>query len=561
MKREFSVCALVAVVLAFAAAAVPGPIQSQKPLPPAQTPFAKTLPPQAHFPQHRNFPILSDLPVPKIFPDLIPLTPIERLGKQLVFDTVLSDPFPATQPSASQQQQGKFFIPIRPGERILTDIRHLPLDTPLMESCATCHAIRSGQSGPSSENNIEFGGILPGAPLGTFGSVKAPHLGYRLAFAPQGPFTFVDDEGEEELVFGIFGNKRGRDGIDVGASTNPVEMGNKSTESVSNSGHGKLRQGFSKLIARKIPFRPYANLWKQVFGVNDFTFNPAQVSPSDPSFINVVSGEERIFTHFLEACQAYCCSPEVVSFSTKDDAEDEGLYEFTPSEQRGKDLFNGKAQCSKCHSDTEITIPFAQRGRQTKHSDIYTNFSAANTGVPKSFRNPSLRNNPAFIDIGVQGDPFPSQDGTDLTDPKFRGTFNIPSLRDFARVPNAQFVKSAFHNGALVGTIDDLLEQVFDFYDLRNVAESDKCGPTGLRARVVVDLRDGPPKGFHMLFPPPETLGDNVVNVAGNSPSNAGSDLAHDGRVGNLGLTRKEKKDGAAFVKCLVDGFMAPQAP
>jgi hypothetical protein len=74
---------------------------------------------------------------------------------------------------------------------------------------------------------------------------------------------------------------------------------------------------------------------------------------------------------------------------------------------------------------------------------------------------------------------------------------------------------------------------------------------------VAFDLRLGPPAGYTRLIDPPAVI-ENVQNVAGILPANAGTDLDHNGQVGNLGLSDQDEDDLVAFISTLSDGFTDP---
>jgi cytochrome c peroxidase len=102
------------------------------------------------------------------------------------------------------------------------------------------------------------------------------------------------------------------------------------------------------------------------------------------------------------------------------------------------------------------------------------------------------------------------------------------------------------HNGVFKS-----LEEVVHFYNKRNIAV-DVNGN-----ELAFDWRVGPPSGYTALFPPPEIL-DNVQNVAGVSPADAGADVENNGQVGNLGLRPREEADVVNFLKTLTDGYTRP---
>jgi cytochrome c peroxidase len=88
------------------------------------------------------------LPAPSPPRDSVQLTPVEKLGKLMLYDTTLSNP---------------------PGY-----------------ACATCHVAETGQTGPNSEINA-FSGPQPGVVPGRF-SDRKPQSYLYAAFSPEGPY-------------------------------------------------------------------------------------------------------------------------------------------------------------------------------------------------------------------------------------------------------------------------------------------------------------------------------------------------------------------------------------
>src|SRR6266404_1512900 len=91
--------------------------------------------------------IVGPLPPPVMPPDEIPLTPVEKLGKFMLYDHTLSNP------------SGY--------------------------ACATCHVLQTGFTGPDSTVNL-FGGQQPGVVPGRFSNRKPQMYAYA-AFSPVGP--------------------------------------------------------------------------------------------------------------------------------------------------------------------------------------------------------------------------------------------------------------------------------------------------------------------------------------------------------------------------------------
>ncbi|HTV76332.1 MAG TPA: hypothetical protein VMD57_04970, partial [Candidatus Baltobacteraceae bacterium] len=305
--------------------------------------------------------------------------------------------------------------------------------------------------------------------------------------------------------------------------------------------------GYSPLVAEKLKRRPYSQLFRRVFGRSIFE----------------TSSDKDIYDLMTAAIARYEASAEVNPFSSKFDDSKYGTppsnrYQFTASEENGRQLFFGKAQCFQCHSSAKLD-PVLQA---TGGKDTFTMYCYANIGVPKNPSNPfytetNSESNPIgfnplgadFIDYGLGANPNRASDGTVFMNDtpgdiaQFRGLFKAPSLRNLDKRPNPAFVKSYMHNGAFKS-----LEEVVHFYNKRNIA-TNSAGD-----EVAFDLRVGPPAGYTPLFPPPEVL-DNVQNASGVSPNKAGNDVASNGQVGNLGLTAKEEADLISFLKTLTDGY------
>jgi cytochrome c peroxidase len=311
-----------------------------------------------------------------------------------------------------------------------------------------------------------------------------------------------------------------------------------------------LQGGFSPLLAEKLKDRPYTNLFLRVFGKDAFANFPPQ----------------QIYELFALATAAYESSGEVNGFSSKYDASKFGTpaknqYTLTPSEERGRQLYFGQAQCSACHSSA--ALPGVQAITQGK--DTFTMYCYANIGVPKNLGNPFYQEtdpvtnphgfNPQgtnFIDFGLGANPNPAPDGTRFFNKvpgdivQFRGLFKTPSNRNEDKRPFPNFVKAYMHNGVF----KSLLE-VVHFYNKRNIA----VNASG--QEVAFDLRKGPPAGFTPLFAPPEVL-DNVQNVVGVTPAQATAATESNGQVGNLQLSPEQEQDLVNFLAILSDGFTKP---
>jgi cytochrome c peroxidase len=117
----------------------------------------------------------------------------------------------------------------------------------------------------------------------------------------------------------------------------------------------RLWGGYSPLLAEKLKSRPYTSLFKKVYGQDAF-------SKYTPQQINVL---------FSLAVAAYESTGEVNAFSSKYDASKYGmpsknLYTLSASEERGRQLYFGQAQCFQCHSSAGLSdVMQATKGKET----------------------------------------------------------------------------------------------------------------------------------------------------------------------------------------------------
>jgi cytochrome c peroxidase len=420
--------------------------------------------------------LAGPLPAPHQPRDIIQLTPVEKLGKEMLYDSTLSNP---------------------PGY-----------------ACATCHVAETGYTGPNSEVNA-FSGPQPGVVPGRF-SDRKPQSYLYAAFSPEGPYY---DPALRTWLGGNFWDGRVSDLSKQGLQPpiNPNEMAN-TPEGPYTPANG----GYSPLLVQKLADRPYTPLFKQVYGQDAFQkYTPKQ-----------------LYELFGEALAAY-----------------------QSSEERGRQLFFGQAQCFQCHSSA--AVPAIQAITQGKNT--FTMYCYANIGVPKNIANPYYQqtdkdSNPhgynplgtKYVDYGLGSNPNPAPDGTRFYKnvpgdiPEFRGLFKAPSMRGTDKRPSPDFVKAYMHNGVFKS-----LKDVVHFYNKRNIAV-DAAGK-----EIAFDLRKGPPAGYTALFPPPEVL-ENVQNVAGVTPAQATATTESNGQVGNLQLSSQQEDDLVNFIRILNDGYTKP---
>jgi len=437
-------------------------------------------------------------------PNVVALTPAEQLGKNLLFDTTLSNPAGM--------------------------------------ACATCHLPTTGFTGPNTVINYNLG-VMPGVVTGRFGHRKPQTIAYA-AFSPVGPYF---DEDIQVWLGGTFWDGRTPDlpGQAKMPFLDADEMAN-----IPTGPYPPHAGGYSSAVVARVKTRPYANLFAQVYGAQ------AVASATDSQFYGLIT----------QAIADYESSLEVNQFSSKYDGSkfgvpSRGKYQLSAYEERGRQLFFGKAQCFQCHSSATLEPVLAVTGGK----DVFTMYCYANIGVPKNPQNPyytetSAAANPNgsnplganFIDYGLGGNPNPAPGGQKFMTSTpgdmaaFRGLFKAPSLRNADARPRPDFIKAYMHNGVFKS-----LAQVIHFYNKRNIAIN------AASQEIAFDLRVGPPKGYFPLFAPPEVM-DNVQNVAGVTPALATSDVASNGQVGNLQLSVAEEAELAMFLMILTDGFMSP---
>src|ERR1700738_4633081 len=260
------------------------------------------------------------LPAPRMPRDIIPLPPVEKLGRLMLYDSTLSTP---------------------PGY-----------------ACATCHVAEAGYTGPNSEINA-FSGPQPGVVPGRY-SDRKPQSYLYAAFSPEGPYF---DPHQQVWLGGSFWNGRVPDLAKQALQPpiNPNEMAN-----TPDGPYPPLIGGYSPLLVQKLAKRPYYELFKQVYGQEVFN----------------VSSPKQVYELFGEALAAYESSGEVCAFSSKYDASKYGnppkdLYTLTPSEDGERNLFSAHAQCAACH--TSASIPAIQATTQGK--ETLTMYCFANIGV------------------------------------------------------------------------------------------------------------------------------------------------------------------------------------
>ena len=330
------------------------------------------------------------------------------------------------------------------------------LSDPVGQSCAVCHGPTVGWTGPDQVINAG-GAVYEGAVPGRFGNRKPP----ASAYAGDSPILYYDGT---KWVGGMFWDGRATGWTlgdplaeqALGPFLNPAEQNNASPQ----------------VVIDKVLASSYAVLFTQVC--------------TDPATYYECIGR---------SIAAYERSKEVSKFTSKYDYWLQGKAKLTGQEQRGLELFTGKAKCANCHV-----------------APLFTDFTYDNLGVPKNPMNPfyHMPYNPDgenWVDTGLGGFLQAAGYAETVWGPEW-GKQKVPTLRNVDLRPAKKFVKAYSHNGYFKS-----LEEIVHFYNTRDV----------------------PGVGW----PVPEVAAN--INMA---------------EMGNLGLNRGEELAIVAFLQTLSDGYV-----
>jgi cytochrome c peroxidase len=416
------------------------------------------------------------------------------------------------------------------------------------EACAFCHTPQAGFTGGIEALNRTTV-AYPGSVRQRFSQRKPQSVAYAV-YSP----VLRYDASQHDFYGGNFWDMRAT-GWRTGSAAveqaerppiNPVEMGSSDTA----------------CTVYRLAARPYRKLFELAWGAQAFALNwPRDVDricsvpggpleqknaqslePNENPTALRLSAVDRgrahaTFDQMASAIAAFEGSSEVSPFSSKFDAYLGGSVKLSPAEQRGYDLFRGKAQCNTCHLDGNGNGS-NQHTATTDSRPLFTDETSSNLGVPK---NPALafygENRPdrygytanpagrAFIDTGVGGFLLgpnnPNAAWTKLA-PQFEAKVKVPTLRNVDMRPNSSFVKAYMHNGYFKN-----LKDVVHFYNTRDTLPRCAIGTRGVNVTC---------------WPAPE----DSANM--------------DKTIGALGLTEQDENDLVAFMKALTDGFIVPKA-
>ncbi|MDB5073490.1 MAG: putative methylamine utilization protein MauG [Candidatus Eremiobacteraeota bacterium] len=431
------------------------------------------------------------------------------------------------------------------GKLIFFD-RHLSVNG--NEACAFCHMPQTGFTGGVQAFNTSTV-AYPGSVRQRFSQRKPQSAAYAV-YSP----VLHYDAAQQNFYGGNFWDMRAT-GWRTGNATaeqaerppiNPVEMGFPDTA----------------CAVYRLKSRPYRKLFETVWGAQAFAIdwpanadqvcrtpsgplqqkNANSLEPNENPAVMRLSAIDRGRSHatydqIAYAIAAYEGSSEVSPFSSKFDAFLAGTVKLTAQEQRGFDLFRGKAKCNTCHLDGNGS----GSNQHTAAADVrplFTDETPSNLGVP---RNAALafysENKPdrygyivnsagsAFIDKGVgtflTGPNSPNAAWVKLA-PQYEAKVKVPTIRNVDKRPNPSFVKAYMHNGYFKS-----LKDVVHFYNTRDTLPRCAAGARGVNVTC---------------WPAPE----DSANM--------------DKTIGALRLTDQEENDIVAFMKTLTDGFSVPRS-
>ncbi|MEJ2694013.1 MAG: cytochrome c peroxidase [Candidatus Thiodiazotropha sp.] len=383
------------------------------------------------------------------------------------------------------------------GKRIFDDTN---LSINQNQSCASCHDLAWGGTNPDSTTNA-VGAVHEGSFTDRFGNRKPPSA----AYATPSPIFHRSTSGTGEYVGGMFwdgratGEKLASPAADQaqGPFLNPVEMGLPD----------------SACVVYLVSTSRYTSLYQEVWGdgISSISFPSDTESLCRQEGVTIsLSSEDRDkveaeFNNVALSIAAYESSPEVNRFSSKFDASRCRKFALTEEQQEGLELFEGKAQCSSCHTTT---------GRNA----VFTDFTYDNLGVPKNPENPALRADPNYVDYGLGGYLKNRGEPASVYEPEL-GKMKVPTLRNVSKKPSRDAVKAYTHNGYF-----KTLKGLVHFYNTRDVKPS--CQDLYTEAEALAAD----------CWPSPE-VPENVNTT----------------ELGNLGLSEEEENAIVAFLNILTD--------
>jgi len=424
-------------------------------------------------------------------------------------------------------------------------------------ACGFCHMPYAGFSGPIPSVNLTMI-----AYPGSFQFRAGKRTAQRYTYSPRYPVLELYPD--QALLFG--GNFW--DGRSTGYLLQSADAEQAQHPPVDTQEHALPD---TACIAFRLESASYKSFFEKIWGdVLDIKFpgnteeicetpGGATVFGTDTTPIKL-SLEDRakansVYNHWGQSISFFEDSPQVSPFTSKVDANINGMYTYTPDELAGAILFAGKGNCNSCHIDgqrTTLTPGQTQTGTYAVNArPLFTCFGYSNLGLPLNPRDAifyqttpdffGFTPNPfgfgfrdlglgTFLRSGFGSAPNPNSTWTQLA-PRMDGRQQVSTVRNVAmtppqcpttEAPGPYFQKEFFHNGYIKS-----LKQLVHFYNTRDKfpfpVTSGHC-PSGTTEKVD-------------CWPMPEV------------PNNI------DMTVGNLGLTDQEENQLVIIMQALNDGF------
>lgn len=381
------------------------------------------------------------------------------------------------------------------------------------QSCASCHGLDVGWTGPDSEFNLH-GSVYEGSVPGRFGNRKPPSSAYA---TPSPILHYVLDKKEALFIGGNFWDGR----------ATGEKLGNPAADQAQGPFLNPLEQGLtdSACVVYRVCNAAYTVTLEQVFPESCAITFPADTDMlcAEGTMIPLNDDDrakvDMAYDNIALSIAAYEGSKEVNAYSSKYDAFVAKKIKLTKQEKKGLALFKGKGKCSKCH---------VLNAGPDREPALFTDFTFDNLGVPRNPENPfytQLDFNPLgmdWIDLGLGGFLATRLDYQQFAHENY-GKQKVPTMRNVDKRPYPEFVKAYTHNGYFKS-----LKGIVHFYNTRDVKP--RC-PDAFTTEA-----DAMAQG---CWPEPE--------VAANVNTN---------ELGDLNLSDEAEDAIVAFLKTLSDGFV-----
>lgn len=392
-----------------------------------------------------------------------------------------------------------------PGESIFFD-KNLSINK--NQSCAACHGEKVGWTGPDELINKK-GAVYEGSLHDRFGNRKPPSSAYASVI------PLLDYNAGKGFYGGAFWDGRATGWM----------LGNAAADQAQGPPLNQLEQALKNKeeVSRIVCASTYSKTFIKEWNLKGCT------------------DTNLIFDNVARSILKFESSEKVNRFSSKYDRVINHTTNFTSDEQRGFDLFRGKARCSQCHA----------LDHSSKSPAIFSDFSYHNIGIPVNPENPFYHMdtiridgkpvNPdgkMWIDSGLGGflqklsfsddwrkEPQVTKSIKEMSKGQLNeyavlsiGKHRVPTLRNVDKRPGNTFVKAYTHNGYFKS-----LSALVHYYNTRDILP---------HCSSIVSDNDALKSG---CWPEPE------VKVNLNK------------EIGDLKLTEQEEKDIVSFLKTLND--------